>query len=79
MTKNKPLCSKYDLSSVTGIFTGAAPLGQETAEELEKQYPSWKIRQGYGSSNYHMSESPVANIHCRYDGDEYSSIIDSSG
>ncbi|KAL8795474.1 MAG: hypothetical protein Q9195_002063 [Heterodermia aff. obscurata] len=48
MTKNKPLCSRYDLSSVTGIFTGAAPLGQETAEELLKQYPGWRIRQGYG-------------------------------
>ncbi|KAL9020150.1 MAG: hypothetical protein Q9185_002607 [Variospora sp. 1 TL-2023] len=48
MVKNKPLCDKYDLSSVVGIFTGAAPLGEETAEELQKQYPTWQIRQGYG-------------------------------
>lgn len=48
MLKNKPLCDKYDLSSVGGLFTGAAPLGEETAEEFQEQYPTWKIRQGYG-------------------------------
>jgi ribosome assembly protein SQT1 len=48
MTKNKDLLSKYDLSSVWSLFTGAAPLGQETAEDLQKIFPSWKIRQGYG-------------------------------
>jgi len=48
MTKNKPLLDKYDLSSVWSLFTGAAPLGQETAEDMQKLFPSWKIRQGYG-------------------------------
>jgi len=48
MVKNRELCSKFDLSSVRMIFTGAAPLGQETAEELSAQYPPWKVRQGYG-------------------------------
>ncbi|KAI4108769.1 MAG: hypothetical protein LQ345_007093 [Seirophora villosa] len=48
MVKNKPVCDKYDLSSVVGLFTGAAPLGEETAAELQKQYPMWQIRQGYG-------------------------------
>lgn len=48
MAKNQPACSKFDLSSVKSIFTGAAPLGAETAEELQGLYPSWKIRQGYG-------------------------------
>jgi acyl-CoA synthetase (AMP-forming)/AMP-acid ligase II len=48
MTKNQGACSKFDLSSVGGIYTGAAPLGAETAEDLQKIYPSWKIRQGYG-------------------------------
>jgi len=50
MVKQKDLCAKYDLSSVRGVFTGAAPLGAETAEDLSTQYPSWKIRQGYGST-----------------------------
>lgn len=50
MTKNISVCDKFDLGSVTGIFTGAAPLGQQTAEEVIKHYPSWKVRQGYGLS-----------------------------
>ncbi|KAL5313306.1 hypothetical protein ACEPPN_019039 [Leptodophora sp. 'Broadleaf-Isolate-01'] len=41
-------CKKYDLSCVRRIFTGAAPLGAETAESLQKQYPEWKICQAYG-------------------------------
>jgi ribosome assembly protein SQT1 len=49
MAKNQPVVSKYDLSSVKAIFTGAAPLGAETAEEIQQIYPSWKIRQGYGN------------------------------
>ena len=48
MVKNRQLLSKFDLSSVKVIFTGAAPLGKETAEELAQQYPDWKVRQGYG-------------------------------
>ena len=48
MTKNKDTCAKYDLSNVKFIFSGAAPLGAETAEELQKQHPKWIIRQGYG-------------------------------
>ncbi|KAF1945618.1 acetyl-CoA synthetase-like protein [Clathrospora elynae] len=48
MTKNKPMLEKYDLSSVWSLFTGAAPLGQETAQDIQKTFPSWKIRQGYG-------------------------------
>ena len=48
MAKNQTACSKHDLSSVQSIFTGAAPLGAETADELHKIYPSWNIRQGYG-------------------------------
>lgn len=41
-------CSKYDLSSMKSIFTGAAPLGKETAEDFQKVYPKVIIRQGYG-------------------------------
>lgn len=49
MVKNKALCDKFDLSSVKSLFTGAAPLGNETAMELHKQYPDWNIQQGYGN------------------------------
>lgn len=48
MTKNKPMLEKYNLTSVWSLFTGAAPLGKETAEDLQNIFPSWKIRQGYG-------------------------------
>ncbi|QIW94744.1 hypothetical protein AMS68_000262 [Peltaster fructicola] len=48
ITKSRDICKQYDLSSVKGLFTGAAPLGPETAAELQSQYPAWAVRQGYG-------------------------------
>lgn len=48
LTKQKEECKKFDLSSVRGCFTGAAPLGKETADELSQQFPNWAVRQGYG-------------------------------
>ncbi|KAF4472862.1 amp-binding enzyme [Fusarium albosuccineum] len=45
---NRELCQKHDLSSVRFIYTGAAPLGPETTDRLIKQYPKWRIGQGYG-------------------------------
>lgn len=48
MVNNAAACAKFDLSSVTSIFTGAAPLGVETSQAIQKLYPSWHIRQGYG-------------------------------
>ena len=48
LTKEKNLISQYDLSSVTACFTGAAPLGGETADALQEMFPTWAIKQGYG-------------------------------
>ncbi|GAM38805.1 hypothetical protein TCE0_033f09841 [Talaromyces pinophilus] len=48
MVKNKHLLTKFDLSSVKSIFTAAAPLGKEVAQEIVDQYPDWKVRQAYG-------------------------------
>ncbi|KAK0645300.1 AMP-dependent ligase vlmC [Lasiodiplodia hormozganensis] len=48
MTKQKQICDQYDLSSIDAVFTGAAPLGEETAQELSQLWPKWVIRQGYG-------------------------------
>jgi acyl-coenzyme A synthetase/AMP-(fatty) acid ligase len=48
MVKNYKVLQKYDLSSVRVVFSGAAPLGAETIETLQKQWPSWQIHQGYG-------------------------------
>lgn len=55
MLRNQDLLKKFDLSSVRGVFTGAAPLGAETAQELQNLFPDWAIRQGYG-----MSSSSIA-------------------
>ncbi|KAF5689044.1 putative phenylacetyl ligase [Fusarium denticulatum] len=44
---NKALCSKYDLSSVRWLYTGAAPLGSEVVGEVKRQYPKWRVGQGY--------------------------------
>ncbi|KAL1836145.1 hypothetical protein VTJ49DRAFT_5531 [Mycothermus thermophilus] len=48
MLSGKDILKRYDLSSIRVLFTGAAPLGRETAVELLKLYPKWKIGQGYG-------------------------------
>ncbi|EEU47537.1 uncharacterized protein NECHADRAFT_59366 [Fusarium vanettenii 77-13-4] len=48
MLSSQAECAKYDISSVRFIFSGAAPLGKETMEDLWKVWPSWRICQGYG-------------------------------
>ncbi|KAK7536863.1 uncharacterized protein J3D65DRAFT_553518 [Phyllosticta citribraziliensis] len=48
MAKQKKLLDQYDLSSVESLFTGAAPLGKETADELSAQHPKWFVLQAYG-------------------------------
>lgn len=42
------LCAKYDLSSVRMVYTGAAPLGAETHEDMVKAFPFLNVGQGYG-------------------------------
>ncbi|KAI8648987.1 hypothetical protein NCS55_01471900 [Fusarium keratoplasticum] len=41
-------CAKYDLSSIRIVYTGAAPLASETAEDVLKAFPKWCICQAYG-------------------------------
>ncbi|XXH03726.1 hypothetical protein Hte_010132 [Hypoxylon texense] len=45
-----PLSRRYDLSSLEGIGCGAAPLGAEVSEEVEKLWPpgALSVRQGWG-------------------------------
>lgn len=50
MIKNKQTCDQFDLSSVRVVFTGAAPLGKETADEFQRQYPRIKVLNAYGAS-----------------------------
>ncbi|KAJ5884526.1 hypothetical protein N7504_012098 [Penicillium tannophilum] len=48
MMRNQKLCSQYDLSSVKSIFSGAAPLALELANDFLKIYPDVSIRLAYG-------------------------------
>lgn len=52
--KKEELLKKYDLRSVRHIITGAAPLGIETAEDLSKIQPTWKILQAYGTIEFSL-------------------------
>ncbi|KAK3394750.1 hypothetical protein B0H63DRAFT_461848 [Podospora didyma] len=63
MLSAKDVCKKYDLSSVRLLFSGAAPTGKETVEELLRLYPTWKVGQGYG-----MTES--ATVVCTTSEDD---------
>lgn len=48
MTKSFEECSKYNLDSVRLVFSGAAPLGEETVQDMKKLWPKWLVAQGYG-------------------------------
>jgi acyl-CoA synthetase (AMP-forming)/AMP-acid ligase II len=50
MSKSPDLLKEYALTSIKIVVSGGAPLAQETIGGLLKQYPSWKLRQGYGST-----------------------------
>ena len=45
LLRNRDLCAKYDLSSIRFIFTGAAPLGAETHEDVRRAFPGLQIGQ----------------------------------
>lgn len=49
-----PAVKKYDLSSVEAVGSGAAPLGREVCEEVEKLWEPGKInvKQGWGMTEY---------------------------
>ncbi|KAL3476937.1 hypothetical protein BJX99DRAFT_227197 [Aspergillus californicus] len=48
MLRNPQICNQYDLSSALCVYTGAAPLGKETALDFQKVYPKVAVRQAYG-------------------------------
>ncbi|KAK0391756.1 hypothetical protein NLU13_1255 [Sarocladium strictum] len=54
MLQTRELCRRYDLSSVRFVYSGAAPLGEETIQELLSLYPNWVVAQAYG-----MTETSV--------------------
>ncbi|PYI00763.1 4-coumarate-CoA ligase, variant [Aspergillus sclerotiicarbonarius CBS 121057] len=48
LVQNGELCQKYDLTSLKGCITGAAPLGEEVEAAMREQFPGVGIGQGYG-------------------------------
>jgi acyl-CoA synthetase (AMP-forming)/AMP-acid ligase II len=48
LTKARDTVKQYDVSAVRRVFTGAAPLGRETAEDLAAMMPNVAVTQGYG-------------------------------
>ncbi|KAF4470270.1 hypothetical protein FALBO_2816, partial [Fusarium albosuccineum] len=69
MLGNQEECAKYDLSTVRFIFSGAAPLGKETALAVNKVWSKWNICQGYGLTE----TSPVVTSTSELDIDPGSS------
>ncbi|VZH90205.1 unnamed protein product [Fusarium fujikuroi] len=51
LLQNKSKCVSYDLSSLEWVTSGAAPLGVETIESMQKLWPRWKVGQGYGEKD----------------------------
>ncbi len=63
-----PMVDDYDLSSVRSLFSGAAPLGPELAEEAHRRIGA-PTAQGYGMTEM----SPVSHA-CRFGDDKPGSI-----
>ncbi|EGT57249.1 hypothetical protein CAEBREN_01597 [Caenorhabditis brenneri] len=65
---NSPLLSKYDISSLTTISVGSAPLPESAVQKLRKLIPDLKIVQGYGMTELtfatHMqgADSPEGSV-----------------
>ena len=48
LVQKDPTIKKHYLRSVRKVVTGAAPLGKNLADRLNRLHPSWRICQGYG-------------------------------
>lgn len=65
---HSPLLQKYDLSSLTSISVGSAPLPEGAVQKLKMVLPNVKIVQGYGmteltfASHLHHAESPPGSV-----------------
>lgn len=57
-----PDVDKYDMSSLTAVISGAAPLGRELCEEVQHRLPKLGLAQGYG-----LSETAPVLLRCIVD------------
>ncbi|PNY28991.1 4-coumarate-CoA ligase 1, partial [Tolypocladium capitatum] len=63
---NQDKCSRYDLSSVRWVFSGAAPLGIEVIRDLLKLYPNWHLGQGYGMTEASPCVTATGETDCLF-------------
>ncbi|KAJ9115598.1 hypothetical protein QFC20_000923 [Naganishia adeliensis] len=45
---NNPIAEKYDLSSLSNVMSGAAPLGAGLTKKVKQRFPKVNVSQGYG-------------------------------
>ncbi|KAF4344793.1 phenylacetyl ligase [Fusarium beomiforme] len=62
MLDRREVCRKYDLCSVRFVYTGAAPLGKETVDDLLSLYPKWRVGQGYVGTTGSLLPAAKAKI-----------------
>ena len=65
---NDPLVSKYNLSSLRRLSSGAAPLSRELVKQLAEKFPNVKFRQGYGMTE---STACITSHSQKYQGFEF--------
>ncbi|KAI8716934.1 hypothetical protein NCS52_00988000 [Fusarium sp. LHS14.1] len=70
MLSKQDICRQYDLQSVEFLYTGAAPLGKETVDDLLRIYPKWRLGQGFG-----MTETATVFIQ----SSEHDTFVGSTG
>lgn len=64
LIKNEALVKKHDLSALKQFMSGAAPLGAEAVEMVNKLMPSVECGQGYGMTEMSpVVTSPMAGMH----------------
>ncbi|CAI4210832.1 unnamed protein product [Parascedosporium putredinis] len=62
LLRNQALISKYDVSSLRVLYSGAAPLGSETIDEVLKIWPHWRICQGYAGTSGSLVPGAAAKL-----------------
>ena len=64
LLRERETCKRYDLSSVRFVFSGAAPLGEETIHKIEQRFPTWNVGQAYGEI-LSCALLTLADSHCQ--------------
>lgn len=68
---NNPIASKYDLSSLGNVMSGAAPLGAGLTKKVKERFPKINVSQGYGKAAlFSPLLAVLISILCRFDGDD---------